>query len=178
MVHVKDLFNRRDQLRSSEDLAAIKREILFVPESRPLDALQRDFQQRRTHMAIVVDEYGGTSGLVTLEDVIEEIVGEIQDEFDREPPSVVETPQGLVFDGLTLVDDVAERLGIKLPETADVSTLGGFVTAQVGRMPRPGDKVAVEGYDLTVSEVKGRRITKVLAARRQDVRAETAARGG
>ena len=178
MVHVKDLFNRRDQLRSSEDLAAIKREILFVPESRPLDALQRDFQQRRTHMAIVVDEYGGTSGLVTLEDVIEEIVGEIQDEFDREPPSIVETPQGLVFDGLTLVDDVAERLGINLPETADVSTLGGFVTAHVGRMPRPGDKVAVEGYDLTVSEVKGRRITKVLAARRPDVRAETALRGG
>src|SRR5439155_962656 len=85
MVHVKDLFNRRDQLRSSEDLAALKREILFVPETRPLDALQKDFQQRRTHMAIVVDEYGGTSRLVTLEDVIEEIVGEIQDEFDREP---------------------------------------------------------------------------------------------
>ena len=105
-------------------------------------------------------------------------MGEIQDEFDREPPSIVETPQGLVFDGLTLVDDVAERLGINLPETADVSTLGGFVTAHVGRMPRPGDKVAVEGYDLTVSEVKGRRITKVLAARRPDVRAETALRGG
>jgi CBS domain containing-hemolysin-like protein len=178
MVHVKDLFNRREQLHSSEDLAALKREILFVPESRPLDALQKDFQQRRTHMAIVVDEYGGTSGLVTLEDVIEEIVGEIQDEFDREPPSVEETPQGLVFDGLTLVDDVAERLGVTLPETADVSTLGGFVTAHVGRMPRPGDKVAVEGYDLTIAEIKGRRVTKVLAARRPDVRPETAARGG
>ena len=177
MVHVKDLFNRRDQLRSSEDLAALKREILFVPETRPLDALQKDFQQRRTHMAIVVDEYGGTSGLVTLEDVIEEIVGEIQDEFDREPPNVEETPQGLVFDGLMLVDDVAERLGVKLAETADVSTLGGFVTAQVGRMPRPGDRVAVEGYDLSVAEVKGRRVTKVLAARRPGVRAETAARG-
>jgi len=124
-----------------------------------------------------VDEYGGTSGLVTLEDVIEEIVGEIQDEFDREPPNVEETPQGLVFDGLMLVDDVAERLGVKLAETADVSTLGGFVTAQVGRMPRPGDRVAVEGYDLSVAEVKGRRVTKVLAARRPGVRAETAARG-
>jgi magnesium and cobalt exporter, CNNM family len=175
MVHVKDLFNRRDQLRSSEDLAAIKREILFVPETRPLDLLQRDFQQRRTHMAIVVDEYGGTSGLVTLEDVIEEIVGEIQDEFDREPPTVEETPEGLVFDGLTLVDDVADRIGIKLPETADVSTLGGFVTARVGRMPRPGDKVSVDGYDFTIVEIRGRRVTKVLVARRA-ARA-TAARG-
>jgi len=126
-------------------------------------------------MAIVVDEYGGTSGLVTLEDVIEEIVGEIQDEFDREPPKVEETPQGLVFDGLTLVDDAADRLGIKLPETADVSTLGGFVTARVGRMPRPGDKVSVDTYDFTVVEIRGRRVTKVLVAPRA-ARA-TAARG-
>ena len=164
MVHVKDLFNRRDAVRTSEDLAATKREILFVPETRPLDLLQRDFQQRRTHMAIVVDEYGGTSGLVTLEDVIEEIVGEIQDEFDREPPRVEETPQGLVFDGLSLVDDVADRLGIKLPEMADVSTIGGFVTARIGRIPRPGDKVSIEGYDFTVVEIRGRRLTKVLVA--------------
>jgi CBS domain containing-hemolysin-like protein len=178
MIHVKDLFIRRDQIRASEDLAAIKREILFVPETRPLDLLQRDFQQRRTHMAIVVDEYGGTSGLVTLEDVIEELIGEIQDEFDREPPSVQETPEGVVFDGLTLIDDVADRLGVKLPETSDVSTLGGFVTAQIGRMPRPGDKISVDGYELKVVEIKGRRVTKVLAARRQESGAETAARGG
>jgi CBS domain containing-hemolysin-like protein len=129
-------------------------------------------------MAIVVDEYGGTSGLVTLEDEIEEIVGEIQDEFDREPTSVQETPQGLVFDGLMLAEDVGERLGVTLPETGDVSTLGGFVTARVGRMPRPGDRVAVEGFDLTVTEVRGRRVTKVLAARRTDRRAEAVVRGG
>jgi len=178
MIHVKDLFIRRDQIRASEDLAAIKREILFVPETRPLDLLQRDFQQRRTHMAIVVDEYGGTSGLVTLEDVIEELIGEIQDEFDREPPSVEETPEGLVFDGLMLVDDVAERIGVKLPETSDVSTLGGFVTARIGRMPRPGDKISVDGYDLKVVEVRGRRVTKVLAARRPEFAAEAAAREG
>jgi CBS domain containing-hemolysin-like protein len=178
MIHVKDLFIRRDQIRTSEDLPKIKREILFVPETRPLDMLQRDFQQRRTHMAIVVDEYGGTSGLVTLEDVIEELIGEIQDEFDREPPSVEETPEGLVFDGLMLIDDVAERLGVKLPETADVSTLGGFVTAQIGRMPRPGDRISADGYDLTVVEIKGRRVTKVLAARRPGAETEAAARGG
>ena len=178
MVHVKDLFNRRDALRSSEDLAAVKREILFVPETRPLDALLRDFQQRRIHIAIVVDEYGGTSGLVTLEDVLEEIVGEIQDEFDREPPSVEETPQGLVFDGLTLIDDAGERLGVTLPEPADVSTLAGLVTAQIGRMPRPGDKVTIAGLEFTVVEVKGRRVSKVLVARRPEVQADVAVRGG
>jgi CBS domain containing-hemolysin-like protein len=178
MVHVKDLFNKRDQLRSSEDLDAVKREILFVPETRPLDALQKDFQQRRTHMAIVVDEYGGTSGLVTLEDVIEEIVGEIQDEFDREPPRVEETPEGLVFDGLSLIDDVGDRLGVTLAETPDVSTLGGFVTAQIGRIPRQGDRVAVDGWELSVIEVKGRRVTKVLAVRRPQARAEATGRRG
>ena len=178
MVHVKDLFNRRDQLRSSDDLEAVKREILFVPETRPLDALQKDFQQRRTHMAIVVDEYGGTSGLVTLEDVIEEIVGEIQDEFDREAPRVEETPAGLVLDGLTLIDDVGELLGVELAETPDISTLGGFVTAQIGRIPRQGDRVPVEGWELTVVEVKGRRVTKVLAARRPGVAAEPGVREG
>ena len=129
-------------------------------------------------MAIVVDEYGGTSGLVTLEDVIEEIVGEIQDEFDREPPAVEETPDGLVFDGLSLTDDVAERLGVELPETPDVSTLGGLVTAQVGRMPRPGDRIEVDGFDLRVLEVKGRRVTKVLAAKRPAGQAGALARGG
>jgi CBS domain containing-hemolysin-like protein len=177
MVHVKDLFNRRAALRSSEDFVAMKRDILFVPETRPLDALQRDFQHNRTHMAIVVDEYGGTSGLVTLEDVIEEIVGEIQDEFDREPPTVEETPQGLLFDGLTLIDDVGERLAVTLPEPADVSTLGGLVTAEIGRIPRPGDKVTIGDVEFTVAEVKGRRVTKVLATRRA-ADAGVAVRGG
>jgi len=176
MVHVKDLFNRREQLESSEDLSAVKREILFVPESRPLDALQRDFQQRRTHMAIVVDEYGGTSGLVTLENVIEELVGEIQDEFDREPPSVQDTPEGLVFDGLTLIDDAADRLGIELPEPPDVSTLGGLVASQVGRIPRVGDRVTIAGREFAVVEMRGRRVTKVLAGRPAAPRGEARAR--
>jgi len=178
MIHVKDLFNRRDQLRSSEDLVAIKREILFVPETKPLDSLQRQFQQSRTHIAIVVDEYGGTSGLVTLEDVLEEIVGEIQDEFDREPPRVEETPRGLVFDGLTLIDDVADRLGEKPPEVADVNTLGGYVTAQLGHIPRLAEKVAFGRHELTVVEIRGRRVTKVLAVPRPQAGADVAARGG
>jgi CBS domain containing-hemolysin-like protein len=166
MVHVKDLFLRRDQLRSSEDLVEIKRDILFVPESRPLDALLREFQQNRTHMAIVVDEYGGTAGMITLEDVIEEIVGEIQDEFDREPPKVEETTEGLVFDGLSLIEDVWERLGVDdVAQSSEVSTLGGYVTEQLGRIPRSGDATKVAGIELRVLEMKGRRVSKVLAVR-------------
>jgi len=167
MIHVKDLFLKRDQLRTSEDLVEIKREILFVPESRPLDALLREFQQSRTHMAIVVDEYGGTAGMITLEDVIEEIVGEIQDEFDRESPKIQETPEGLVFDGLSLLEDVWEKLGIEVQGSNEVSTLGGFVTERLGRIPRVGDRTLLDGYELRVLEMKGRRVSKVLAVRRQ-----------
>ena len=168
MIHVKDLFLRRDQLRTSEDLVDIKRDILFVPESRPLDALLREFQQSRTHMAIVVDEYGGTAGMITLEDVIEEIVGEIQDEFDREAPKIQETPEGLVFDGLSLLDDVWEKLGIDVERSTEVSTIGGFVTERLGRIPRTGDRASVDGYDFRVLEMKGRRVSKVLVVRRPE----------
>jgi CBS domain containing-hemolysin-like protein len=165
MVHVKDLFLRRDRLRSSEDLLEIKRDILFVPESRPLDALLRDFQRSRTHMAMVVDEYGGTAGMITLEDVIEEIVGEIQDEFDREAPKVEETADGLVVDGLTVLDDVWEKLDVEVEASAEVSTIGGLVAEKLGRIPRTGDRVSTNGYELRVLEMKGRRVSKVLVAR-------------
>jgi CBS domain containing-hemolysin-like protein len=178
MVHVKDLFARRDRLASSDELAACKRPILFVPETRPLDALQRDFQDGRTHMAIVVDEYGGTSGLVTLEDVIEELIGDIQDEFDRESPAVEQTPQGLVFDGLTRLDDASERLGVELETSGDVSTLGGYVTAQLGRIPRRGDRVPLRNHELRVVEMKGRRVGKILAVALPERQAGAAAARG
>src|SRR5581483_6534822 len=135
MIHVKDLFLRRDQLRTSEDLLPLKREILFVPETRPLDALQRDFQHHRTHMAIVVDEYDG------------------------EPPRVEETPEGLLFAGLIPIGDVAERLGVELAAGPEVSTLAGLVTERLGRIPRPGDTVTVPGFELKVVDMRGRRVT-------------------
>lgn len=165
MIHIKDLFHHHGELRSSEDLLRLRRDILFVPESRPLDLLQRDFQQRRTHMAIVVDEYGGTSGLVTLEDVIEELVGEIQDEFDREPPQMQETDEGFVIDGLMHVEEAADQLGVHL-EPTEASTVGGYVTTKLGRMARVGDTVSLDSYDIRVLEMRGRRVTKLLACRR------------
>jgi CBS domain containing-hemolysin-like protein len=161
MIHAKDLFQPAEGLHDAADLLKIKRDILFVPESRPLDLLQRDFQQKRVHMAIVVDEYGGTSGLVTLEDILEEIVGEIQDEFDTEAPRMESTPEGYLVDGLVLLEEIAARLGITLPEN-ESSTLGGFVIARLGRMARIGDLVSLDGYNAKVVEMKGRRVSKLL----------------
>ncbi len=161
MIHAKDLFQPVQGLLDSADLLTLKRDILFVPESRPLEALQRDFQQRRVHMAIVVDEYGGTSGLVTLEDILEEIVGEIQDEFDTEAPRMQSTPDGYVVDGLVLLEEVASRLGFTLPEQ-ESATLGGFVIVSLGRIARIGDTVSLDGYTARVVEMKGRRVSKLL----------------
>jgi CBS domain containing-hemolysin-like protein len=160
MIHTKDLL-QPEGLRESRDLLRLKREILFVPETRPLELLQRDFQQRRVHMALVVDEYGSTSGLVTLEDILEEIVGEIQDEFDAEPPKMEATGDGYVVDGLVLIDEIAARLGIEVAEQ-ESNTLGGFVIAKLGRIARVGDVVRLDGYDVKVIEMKGRRVSKLL----------------
>lgn len=162
MIHTKDLFQPAEGVRDVGDLLRLKREILIVPESRPLELLQRDFQQRRVHMALVVDEYGGTSGLVTLEDVLEEIVGEIQDEFDAEPPKMEATGDGYVVDGLVLIDEIGDRLNIAIPEH-ESNTLGGFVIARLGRIARLGDVVRLDGgYDVRVVEMKGRRVSKLL----------------
>jgi CBS domain containing-hemolysin-like protein len=161
MIHAKDLFQPGEGLHDSSDLLKLKRDMLFVPESRPLELLQRDFQQRRVHMAIVVDEYGGTSGLVTFEDVLEEIVGEIQDEFDTEAPRMESTPDGYVVDGLVLLEEIAARLGFEPPQH-ESSTLGGFVIARLGRIARIGDLVQLDGYTAKVIEMKGRRVSKVL----------------
>jgi len=166
MIHAKDLFQPVEGLRDSADLLKLKRDILFVPESRPLEALQRDFQQRRVHMAVVVDEYGGTSGLVTLEDILEEIVGEIQDEFDTEAPRMEATPDGYVVDGLVLLEEIAARLGFTLPEH-ESSTLGGYVIARLGRIARLGDWVPLDGYTAKVIEMKGRRVSKLLLTKQE-----------
>jgi CBS domain containing-hemolysin-like protein len=162
MAHIKDIFLQRIEIKSSADLLKIKRELLFIPESRPVEALQQDFQQRRLHMAIVVDEYGSTSGLVTLEDVLEELVGEIQDEFDAESPKLEQTAEGAVVDGQTPLTEVTEALGLAQVEVKDTHTIGGYVNAQLGRIGRIGDAVELDGHTVKVLEMSGRRITRVL----------------
>ena len=163
MVHIKDIFDEGADITSSEDLLKKKREILFVPESCTAEELQRQFQQKRMHMAVVVDEYGGTAGLVTLEDLLEELVGEIQDEFDRESPKIQKTAEGQILDGLLQVAEVNAKLGLGLEES-DARTVGGYITEELGRIARVGDRVTVNGREMRVVEMKGRRVAKVLVA--------------
>jgi CBS domain containing-hemolysin-like protein len=177
-IHIKDLFNARPPVESSADLLRIKREILFVPEQQPLDRLQRDFQSRRQHIAIVVDEYGGTAGLVTLEDVLEELVGEIQDEFDSETPRIVGEGDLKRIDGAAPLEEVATSLGEVAPADAEAVTVGGLFLDRLGRIPREGDAVELGAWRLTVEEMRGRRVGRVRAERAVAAAEQESAAGG
>jgi CBS domain containing-hemolysin-like protein len=160
MIHVKDLL--RMGSREDADLRTIAREIVMVPESRSIDSLLREFQYRKMQMAIVLDEYGGTAGLATLEDVLEEIVGEIQDEFEEEVPDVQELGQGrYLVDGSLPLLDLKEDLGIDIPPNG-ADTLGGFVVEKLGAVPSPGDFVLAAGHRIEISEMENKRVRKLV----------------
>jgi len=160
VAYLKDLVRRTYVHRdgeSVEKVESVMRPAVFVPESKPVDELLREMQAQQTHVAIVVDEYGGTAGLVTIEDVLEEIVGEITDEYDVETALVEELPEGgLRVSARLHVDELAERLGIEL-EDDDVDTVGGLLAKQLGRVPIPGAQVWVQGIEITAEETHGRR---------------------
>ncbi|HVS03818.1 MAG TPA: hemolysin family protein [Thermoanaerobaculia bacterium] len=155
LIHIKDLFRQRQPTGSLEEIA---RPLTFVPESLSLERLLRRMRTERVHLAAVLDEYGGVSGIVTLENVIEEIVGEIQDEFDAEKPELVAKGNGCFeVDGRMLVDEVEEALGIEFSER-DEDTIAGVVLSELGRRPRLGDSVEVGPLRLVVREAEGNRI--------------------
>jgi len=145
-------------------LRDIMRPALFVPESQAVDDLLNELQRRRVHMAIVLDEYGGTAGLVTIEDLLEEIVGEIQDEFDEEEPMKVIVREGeAILDGRADIDEMGELVDppLELEDDEEYDTVGGFVYHRIGRVPVVGDTVAVDPFKITVIKVIGRRVGKV-----------------
>jgi len=161
IAYTKDLMRAERVGRGSEPVLASARAAVFVPESKGVPSLLRQMQAEKFHMAIVVDEYGGTAGLVTLEDLLEELVGEIVDEFDVEEPSVEENPDGSVeVSGRYAVDDADVLLGAELPQ-GPWDTVGGLMLDLVGRVPDVGDSVEVDGFRLTALEVRGRRIGRV-----------------
>jgi CBS domain containing-hemolysin-like protein len=161
MIHVKDIFRSGGNQNGRLDLRQLARKVPFLPVTLRLDQLLMQFQKNRIHLAMLLDEYGSVVGMVTLENVLEELVGPIQDEFDREPPAVVPLGGG-AFDveASSPLDVVAEQMGLEVPET-DAETVGGLILDILGRLAKPGDQVVVGRHRLTVVRADPTRIRKV-----------------
>ena len=165
VLYAKDLLRRSAQERAQEKLTSVARAPLFVPEQKKVAELLREMQQQRIHMAIVVDEYGGTAGLVTIEDLIEEIVGEIVDEYDQEEPLVEPIDENTMrVDAKMPIDEVNELFGVELPDD-EWDTVGGLVFGLAGRVPSVGECVRYDSIEFRTERVTGRRIQKVLVTR-------------
>jgi magnesium and cobalt exporter, CNNM family len=170
IVFVKDLVALPPT--AEPPVTTLMRAAYFVPASKRVSELLKEMQRRQAQMAIVVDEYGGTAGLVSVEDLLEEIVGEIRDEYDVESETVVEETDGtFVFSGKVSVDEVMDRLGVEI-EREGFETVGGYLLSHLGRMPYVGERFDVDGLDVEVLEVERRRITKVRLRRREPAAVE------
>jgi CBS domain containing-hemolysin-like protein len=165
IIYAKDLFRYLAEGRMPKQPRDIARPAFFVPESKRLDDLLTDMRKQRVHMAIVVDEYGGTAGLVTIEDLLEEIVGEIEDEYDRVEQNIVRiTDDEALVDGRVSIDDLNELFGTEVANE-DYDTVGGCVFHHLGRVPAVGDSVGLDGVKLTVLSVDGHRVKRLRVTR-------------
>lgn len=169
LIVVKDLIQMTSEPDGTRAVTTMMRPAAFVPETKRVVDLLREFQQGRFQLAMVVDEYGGTAGLVTVEDVVEELVGEIRDEYDIEAePIVREADDSFVFSAKVGIREMAERLGIEI-EDGDFETVGGFVLSRVGRVPAVGERFELDGLDVEILEAERRRIHKIRVRRRVPV---------
>ncbi|MFN8498776.1 MAG: hemolysin family protein [Anaerolineae bacterium] len=164
MLYAKDLLRALRDVRGGSPEPSLRdliRPAYFIPETKPVDDLLAELKRIKVHLAIVVDEYGGTAGLVTIEDLLEEIVGEIQDEYDvEEPISQTISAQEIIYDARANLDDLNDELDLRLP-TGENDTLGGLIFSHLGRVPEVGDEVVVDNVRLVVLSMHGRRIGKV-----------------
>jgi putative hemolysin len=167
VLYVKDLFRRLARGEKDVTVRPFLRPAQFVPETKKVDELLREMQRAKVHIAIVVDEYGGTAGLVTIEDLVEEIVGEIRDEYDVERELVLPVSEHeAVMDARVPFSEVQETFGIDSPEGVDeFDTLGGFVTHELGRLPKVGETVKSNGVKFVVESIDGRRVGRVRVIR-------------
>jgi CBS domain containing-hemolysin-like protein len=167
VVHFKDLYAMRLKARSGGDLLPVARKIVYVPETARLEKLLQVFQDRRLHLAIVVDEYGGTVGLVTLENILEELVGQIQDEFDQEKPMAVRIGEhSWDIAGALPVHDLEQLIGVSLAEE-EATTASGWVTRRSGGFPKAGDVLTVGDYEIRVEEMDDTRVARLRLSRTQ-----------
>ena len=161
LVYVKDLFRSARRGGGSRRVTDVMRKAVFVPEQKRVAELLREMQTRKFHMAIAVDEYGDIAGLVTLEDLLEEIVGEIEDEYDIEEPRVEDLGDGVLrVAGRTPIDEINDLLGVELPD-GEWDTVGGLVFDLVGHVPAEGEAVTFQGIEFETERVQGRRIVSV-----------------
>ena len=164
-AHMKDVFLKGAGLGDAESFAGLVRPAHVVPETKRAPELLREFQRTQTQVALVVDEYGGTAGLVTVEDLVEELVGEIRDEYDVEAEPIVEEPDDTwVFSAKVDIDELTERLGVVV-EREGFETIGGYLMSRIGRVPAIGEHVVEDGLDIEVLEAERRRILKVRVKR-------------
>lgn len=171
LLYVKDMLKIIRESDANRDLRGLLRPAYFVPETKKVDDLLSELQSRHIHMAIVVDEYGGMAGVVTLEDIVEEIIGEVQDEYDPEVTALLEqvSENEYLVHGRVDMDDINYMLGTNL-DTADADTVGGLIYSQLGRVPVVGEQIEVDGLLLEVKHVTGRRIRQVRIVRLDEPR--------
>ncbi|NOY08178.1 MAG: HlyC/CorC family transporter [Spirochaetes bacterium] len=168
ILYAKDLLRFLIRGEREIELEKLIRTPYFVPESKKIDSLLREFKKRKVHIAIVVDEYGGTSGIVCLEDIIEEIVGDIQDEFDNEAEEIIEIGDNTyICDARINLEDLNSRLSINLPED-DFDTLGGFVFNLFGKIPVKYEKVGYRNMDFIIHDMEGHKISNVKIVIKKD----------
>jgi len=170
ILNIKDLFLHQVTSTEPIDVRKIMSEPYFVPENKKLDNLLQQFKKRKQHMAIIVDEHGGVSGLITLEDALEEIVGEIIDETDRFEPHIVKLnkDEWRVL-GKTEIDEVNEKLQMKIPDTKEYDTFSGYILDQIGRIPREKEKISLGEYLVTVNDMDGIRIKEYIVTKKADM---------
>ncbi|MGC8971108.1 MAG: hemolysin family protein [bacterium] len=161
ILYAKDLL-KYFGLKNPPPLRSIMRAPYYVPETKPIDELFKEMRAQKIHMAIIIDEYGGTAGIVTIEDILEELVGEIMDEYDINEESMVKeiSSDELIVDGRMNLEELNEILGVELP-AEETDTIAGFVYDRISHIPKPGEEVEYDGVLIRVEEVRGRRITKL-----------------
>jgi len=163
LIYAKDLLTEIGKDAADFRLQDRMREVYFVPETKPLRVLLHEFQNQKLHIAVVLDEYGGTAGIVTLEDILEELVGEIADEYEETPPDSVKKvdDRTIEVDARTYVDDLNDEYELDLPEDEDYDTVGGFVLSQLGYVPKAGEQMDYKNLQFTIASAEPRRIHRI-----------------
>lgn len=168
IVNIKDIFVHRSVPHESLDIRKIMRPPYFVPENKKLDSLLRQFKKRKNHIAIVVDEYGGVSGLISLEDVLEELVGEINDETDMDEPHIVKVKNDeWIVLGKSDIEEVNEKIPMNIPDSKEYDTFSGFILEQIGRIPQVKEEIPLGDFLVIVQEMDGNRIKEYRVKRPQ-----------